>query len=106
MVAAIGLASTEVNVFASSNSTHENMKQKKAKDPILVENEEGLTTNEEQAVDIRWIRSSVSFTAFNLYVATFAFVLSTFISGAIREHVEEDNFQSREVQLPVKGSES
>jgi hypothetical protein len=36
MVAAIGLASTEVKVLASSNSTHENMKQKKAATPIPV----------------------------------------------------------------------
>ena len=34
IVAAIGFASTEVNVFASSNSTHENIKQKKAATPI------------------------------------------------------------------------
>ena len=34
MTAAIRLASTEVNVLASSNSTHENMKQKKAATPM------------------------------------------------------------------------
>ena len=33
MVAAIGLASTAVSVLASSISTHENMKQKKAVTP-------------------------------------------------------------------------
>ena len=31
---AIGRASTEVSVFASSSSTHENMKQKKAATPM------------------------------------------------------------------------
>ena len=34
MVAAIGLATTAVRVLASSSSTHENMKQKKAATPI------------------------------------------------------------------------
>ena len=34
MVAEVSLASTEVKVLASSNSTHENMKQKKAAKPI------------------------------------------------------------------------
>ena len=34
MMAAIGLASTEVNVRASSSSTQENMKQKKAVTPM------------------------------------------------------------------------
>ena len=34
MVAAIGLASTEVSVRASSSSTQENMKQKKAATPM------------------------------------------------------------------------
>ena len=34
MVAAIGLALTEVSVRASSSSTHENMKQKKAATPM------------------------------------------------------------------------
>ena len=34
MVAAMGLASTEVSVRLSSSSTHENMKQKKAATPM------------------------------------------------------------------------
>jgi len=34
MVATIGLAATDVKVFAKSNSTHEYMKQKKATTPI------------------------------------------------------------------------
>jgi len=34
MVAAIDLASTDVNVRLKSNSTHENMKQKKAATPM------------------------------------------------------------------------
>ena len=34
IIAAIGLASTEVSVLASSSSTHENMKQKKAATPM------------------------------------------------------------------------
>ena len=34
IVAEIGFASTEVNVFASNNSTHENIKQKNAATPI------------------------------------------------------------------------
>lgn len=34
MIAAIGLADTEVSVRASSSSTHENMKQKKAATPM------------------------------------------------------------------------
>ena len=37
MVAAIGLASTEVSVRDSSSSTHENMKQKNAATPMPLE---------------------------------------------------------------------